>query len=87
MGIFYAVIYASVLALVNVSVGFVSETWLKGNENAEREASKMVAVMWFLTGSLTPLFGILIDYLGHRSTIVMLYNMIMNRVFLQHCCA
>lgn len=70
MALFYAVVYASVWALVNVSVGYFTETWLEGVENAEREASKMIAMMWFLTGSLTPLFGLMIDYFGHRSAIV-----------------
>ena len=33
----------------------------------------MVAMMWLVTGALTPIFGVVIDHLGHRSTCVMIY--------------
>lgn len=70
MAIFYAIIYASVLALVNVSVGYFTESWLKDVEEPEKIAARMIAIMWFVTGALTPLFGTIVDYFGHRSAIV-----------------
>jgi len=72
MSIFYAIVYASVLALVNVSVGYFTETWLVDVEEPEKIAARMIAVMWFVTGSLTPIFGMIVDYFGHRSAMVTL---------------
>jgi MFS family permease len=70
MAIFYAIIFSSVLALANVSIGYFSEKWLFGVENPERTVAKMMAIMWLANGILTPIFGVLIDYFGHRSAMV-----------------
>ena len=82
MAIFYAIIYASVLALVNVSVGYFTESWLKDVDEPEKIAARMIAIMWFVTGALTPLFGTIVDYFGHRSAIVQYANN--SRVYYQH---
>jgi hypothetical protein len=58
---------------VNVSVGLYTERWLFDDPNAEVTAGELVAIMWFITGILTPLFGYLIDLAGFRALIVKLY--------------
>ena len=62
------------MGFVNVSVGLYTERWLFDDPNAEANAGELVALMWFMTGILTPLFGYLIDMVGYRCLIVRSFN-------------
>lgn len=72
MAIFYVFISVSILALVNVAVEFLTRKWLADLDNGEILASKMVTIMWLFSGIVTPFFGIVIDFFGHRSTMTQL---------------
>jgi hypothetical protein len=70
MAIFHALIFSAILGLTNVSVGLYSERWLIGDERAEVTAGRLVAIMWLITGIMTPIFGLVIDFIGFRAIIV-----------------
>ena len=64
MSIFCAIIYTSVLAFVNVSVGLLSERWFIDDPRAEVKSASLIALMWLLISILNPALGLFIDKFG-----------------------
>lgn len=67
---FHGIIYSSVLGFINISVGMLSERWYGVDEDSEIRAGYLVALMWFITGIITPAVGWLTDHYGYRSSLI-----------------
>lgn len=62
--IFYGFISISISVLVDFAAEFLTTFWLNDIDGAEGLAWKMVTLMWLITGTVTPLFGLIVDLYG-----------------------
>jgi hypothetical protein len=70
MAIFCAIIYTSVLAFINVSVGLLTERWFIDDPRAEIKSGFLIALMWLVISVLDPALGLFLDKFGFRAIMV-----------------
>lgn len=70
MAFFMAVTELVIICCSNVSVGLITERWLPDDPDAQLKAGRMNGMAWFTAAVTTPIFGLLVDRIGHRAVLV-----------------